>query len=437
VAAGSWFLALRGERFDGHDFLAHAAASGCAGAIAEQVPPGWSRGFVQVQDGLQALQDLARFARAGFDGPVVGITGSAGKTTTRALVSLALGGLGRVHQTEGNLNNHIGVPLTILAAPLDAAAWVLEMGMNHPGEIAVLQDIGRPTVRLVTNVGPAHLEGCGSIEGVARAKGELFDGARPGDVCCVNADDPRVDALPIPAGVRVLRYGSRLGDGADAARNDRQIPCDVLLTAAAVDPVLLHTRFHVETPRGAVRGVIRSPGLHLAHNAAAAVAVAEVLRLPLEDLGARIGEYAAVGMRNRVEEGPGGLRVINDAYNANPISMAASLRTLRAVAGARRVALLGDMLELGGEEAEAHQEVLALATSLGLELVGLAGPRFTAAAAARGLALPCAPDAAGLAALVADRLAPGDVLLLKGSRGMAMERVLQHLGARPPGSEPA
>lgn len=417
---GMWFLALSGDRFDGHDFLPLAAAAGCAGVIARHVPQGWSTGFVRVADPLLALQDLARYARDGFLGPVIGITGSAGKTTTRALVALAVEAPGPVHQTEGNLNNHVGVPLTILRAPAEAAAWVIEMGMNHLGEIHVLQDIARPTVRLITNVGAAHLEGVGSLEGVAQAKGELFAGARPGDVCCVNMDDARVAGLPIPEGVRVLRYGSSPG-------------CDVRLTDAVVDPVELVTRFRVEVGEKAVLGVIKTPGLHLAHNATAAVAVAVALRLPLEGLGRRLGRYEPVGMRMRIEAGPGGLRVINDAYNANPISMAASLRTLAAIQGARRVALLGDMLELGAAEEEAHREALSLALSLGLDGLGVAGPRFSAAAAALGVAVPAASDAESLAALVGPALQPGDVVLLKGSRGMAMERILQALGGTAPG----
>jgi UDP-N-acetylmuramoyl-tripeptide--D-alanyl-D-alanine ligase len=434
VAQGSWFLCLRGDRFDGHDFLPHAAAAGCAGAIGETMPADWTAGFIQVPDGLLALQDLARWVRAGFGGPVIGITGSAGKTTTRAMVALALDALGPIHQTQGNLNNHIGLPLSILSAPVEASAWVLEMGMNHQGEIAVLQDIAQPTVRLITNVGPAHIEGCGSIEGVALAKGELFLGARPGDICCINVDDARVRTLPIPAGVRLLRYGSRLDSNSEARCNDAQIECDVLLTAAAIDPVTLHTRFHVETPRGNVRGAVRTPGLHLAMNATAAIAIAEALRLDLAPLSASLSAFEPVGMRNRIEEGPRGLRIINDAYNANPISMRASLLTLAAVAGARRVALLGDMLELGEEEAPAHREVLEHARGLGFSLLGVAGPRFAAAAAGADDVL-VAPDADRLALLVAERLTPGDVVLLKGSRGMAMERVLHHLGATAPASE--
>lgn len=420
---GVWFLALVGDNFDGHEFLSHAAAAGCAGVVAQRVPEGWKAGFVQVPDTLRALQDLAAWVRAGFEGLVVGLTGSAGKTTTRALTALALEGLGEVYQTEGNLNNLVGVPLTILRAPMDAAAWVLEMGMNRFGEIHRLQEIGRPNMRLITNVGAAHLEGLGSLEGVAKAKGEMFAGALPDDICCVNADDPRVAAIPVPEGVRVIRFGT--------APN-----AEVRLTDAVVDAEHLVTRFRIEVDDEVVLGQIRSPGLHLAMNAAAAVAVAFAARAPLEGLGRRLGRYEPVGMRLRLEAGPNGTRVLNDAYNANPISMAASLRTLAALSG-RRFALLGDMLELGSDEDRAHREILELALSLGLERVGLAGPRFTRALEALGgKGAVAAPDAVGLGDLVRDELRPGDIVLIKGSRGSRMEAALAAMAGETASQEP-
>ena len=413
---GDWFLALSGDRFDGHAFLKHAQAAGCAGAIARHVPAEWTAGFIEVGDGLEALQALAHDLRRGFDGPVVGITGSAGKTTTRAMTALALEALGRVHATEGNLNNHIGVPLTLLRAPLDARAWVVEMGMNHLGEIDLLQRIAEPTVRVITNVGAAHLEGVGSIEGVARAKAELFDGARPGDVCVVNDADPHIRALALPDGVRVVRFGT----------TDR---CEVRVADAAVDPDSMTTRVRLELPGGSVRIKLDSPGVHLAWCAAAAAAVGVALHVPAAALAERIGAYRPVGMRQRIEDGPGGVRIINDAYNANPLSTAAALRTLAAMVGRRRVAVLGDMLELGAFEDELHRDIVTLSLDLGLDHVALAGPRFAAAVDALGVQdrVLTAPDADALGPQVARALTPGDVVLLKGSRGLRMERVLAHL----------
>ncbi len=415
--AGAWFLALKGERFDGHDYLPQAAAAGCAGAIGERAPRDWSRGFVRVADGLKALQDCAAAVRDGFDGPVVGITGSAGKTTTRAMIGAVLATTRTVHQTVGNLNNHIGVPLTLLAAPGDADAWVVEMGMSGPGEIDQLQRIGRPTVRLITNVSAAHLEGTGSLEGVAACKQELFDGANPGDVVLINADDRRIRAMPLPPvrPLRTLRYGSSPA-------------CDVQLRAARIDPRTLSTEIELRTPRGDCTASLAAPGQHIALDAVAAAAVGHALGLVPEQIATGLGTWAPVGMRMRVDRHPSGMVVLNDAYNANPASARAALQTLAALPG-RRVALLGDMLELGAAEASAHAEVAAVAGSLGLELVGLAGPRMAGAAeACQGAGeVVIAGDADALGAALRGRLGEGDVVLIKGSRGARMERVLQAL----------
>lgn len=403
LSAGSWFVALRGDRFDGHQFLPHAAAAGCVGAVVEAAPDGWDRGLVVVPDSLVALQDLARAARAAFSGPVIGLTGSAGKTSTRVMIVEVLRALGRVHHTAGNLNNHIGLPLTLLATPPDADLVVLEMGMSHPGEIALLQQIAAPDVRLVTNVGAAHVEGCGSLAGVAAAKQELFDGARPGDICCVNTDDPRIAAMPLPPGVRALRYG-REGQ--------------VRLTDVAIDAESLQTRIRIETPDGVVRATLEVPGAHLAINATAAVAVGWALRVPTESMGPALARFRPEGMRNRLER-IGGALVLDDAYNANPLSVAAALETLAALPG-RRIAVLGDMLELGVAEAESHRDVLALARRLGIERVMVSGERMLAAA---GEGVETYPDVAALAAAL--RVGPGDVVLVKGSRGARMERVIE------------
>ncbi|MCB9761947.1 MAG: UDP-N-acetylmuramoyl-tripeptide--D-alanyl-D-alanine ligase [Alphaproteobacteria bacterium] len=410
---GDWFLALRGDRFDGHDFLGRAADADCAGVIVDTAPEEWARGLLRVDDTLVALQDCGRWVRRGFTGPVVGVTGSAGKTTSRVMIAEVLAHLGLVHQNEGNLNNHFGLPMTLLALEPGAAAMVLEMGMSGPGEIALLQDIGRPTVRLITNVSAAHTQGTGGVEGVARCKQEMFDGAAPGDVLVVNDDDPHVRAMPHPPGVRVLRYGSSPG-------------CDVQLQSITVDAATLSTTLRASLPGGPVEAVIPSPGRHIGLSALGAAAVGAALDLPISAIAAGLARYRPVGMRMRVER-RGGLVVLNDAYNANPASMRGALETLAALPG-RRIALLGDMLELGDIEAEAHAEVVALAGRLGLDLLGLAGPRMVAQAENVGeTPVIVARDAAELGPKVAPRLRSGDVVLLKGSRGARMERILQAL----------
>ncbi len=424
IGPGDWFVALVGERFDAHDFLDQVRAAGCAGVVGQRVPPGWDRAFVRVPDSLVALQDLGRAARARVSGPVVGITGTAGKTTTRAMVAVAIGALGPVASTAGNLNNHIGVPLTLVATPEDCAALVVEMGMSGFGEIDLLQEISAPELRLITNVGAAHLEGVGSLAGVARAKGELFAGARPGDVCLVNLDDPRVAAIPVPAGVRRVGFG-------------RSPEATVRLVSASVDAATLSTRLAVAVDGTTVRATIPSPGLHLALNATGALAVAHALGLDLADAAARLSTYRPVGMRLRAEDGPGGIRVLNDAYNANPLSVRASVDTLASVRGARRVAVLGDMLELGSHEASAHEDSLQHAISAGLDLLALVGPRFGAADAAHGGRCLHAPTPEALAPVLAPLLRPGDLVLLKGSRGIGVERLLPALAAHLPVPPPA
>jgi UDP-N-acetylmuramoyl-tripeptide--D-alanyl-D-alanine ligase len=411
--AGSWFLALAGERFDAHTFGAQAAAAGAVGAVFAHPVEGWTGPWVEVADTTRALQDLGRAARARITAPVVGLTGSAGKTTTRGLIATALGQLGPVHQTVGNLNNHLGVPMTLLATPDDAAAVVLEMGTSGHGEIAVLADIGTPDARLVVNIGHAHLEELGGLAGVAREKGALFETARPQDVVAVNLDDPWLHDMASP--------GRRVTWGRDAA-------ADIRLLEAKVDPATFSTLGRYQTPQGEMTVTLSVPGLHLVHNAAGALAVAYGLGLDLERAAADMGGYQPVGMRMRREGLPGGVVAINDAYNANPTSMKASLELLASFPG-RRVAVLGDMLELGRDEAAFHAEIVALAQGLGLDLIVGTGPRMLAAAPDSSSPPGgwFALDAVELVPRLAAWLLPGDVVLFKGSRGARVERVLEAL----------
>lgn len=411
LAPGSWFLALTGPRFDGHDFLAAAQGAGAVGCVVARDPgPAWSGGVVVVSDTTRALQDLGRHARAQFAGPVVGLTGSSGKTTTRALIALALSPMGPVHQTSGNLNNHLGVPLTLLATPPEAVVLVLEMGTSAPGEIEFLARIGKPDVRLIVNVGPAHLEELGGLDGVAVEKGALFRTARAGDTCCVNVEDVRVAGLPIPSGARRLTYG----EGGD-----------VSLVEVRTDPASLSTHAVFETPEGSVSATIPAPGRHIALDAAGAIAVAVALGVDPRAAAAALGRYEPVGMRMRPVPLDIGATVLNDAYNANPQSMVASLDVLAQMPG-RRIAVLGDMLELGPDELTWHREVVQHAVSVGLDRVVLIGERMAAAASTPG---PVTHHA-HVSELIDDLrgwLTEGDVVLLKGSRGARVEQVLQGL----------
>ncbi|TNE88575.1 MAG: UDP-N-acetylmuramoyl-tripeptide--D-alanyl-D-alanine ligase [Deltaproteobacteria bacterium] len=410
LVEGSWFLALSGERFDGHAFADKAAAAGATGAVFSREVDGWTGGEVRVADTTRAYQDLGRAARDRLKGPVIALTGSAGKTTTRAMIALAVGELGHVHQTVGNLNNHLGVPMTLLAAPEDAGASVVEMGTSSHGEIAVLADIGRPDVRLVLNVGASHLQELGGLEGVAAEKGALFASARAGDLVIKNFDDRRVMGMPTHPRARVLTFGSDPG-------------CHVVIEGASIVPETLSTRVALRVDRALFEFTVPSPGVHLASNAAAALTVALGLGLDLRRAADSLAAYEPVGMRLRREELPGDITAINDAYNANPESMRASLRMLAQLPG-RRVAVIGDMLELGAGEARMHREVVELAGSLGLDLLVLVGPRMCAAASPGAHAFEEATDAAPL---LRDFLTAGDVVLFKGSRGAKVERVLHAL----------
>jgi len=408
---GEWFLALKGPSFDGNDYADMALAQGCVGAILERAPELWCSPLVLVDDGLTALQDCARFGRENFGGPVIGITGSAGKTTTRAMISCVLNHAFQVHETKGNLNNHIGLPLTILSAPDAATAWVLEMGMSAPGEIDLLQEISRPTHRLITNVSIAHSQGTGSLLGTAACKQEMFDGALPGDTLIINMDDPLVRAMPLPGDTEVLSYGKLQG-------------CNVRLLSYEIDLQDLTTKATVDVAGEVVSVRVSAPGEHIALDACAALAVGHALGCSPSDMAEGLSEYSPVGMRMRLESYPDGVTVLNDAYNANPASTQSALSTLAAIRNRRTVALLGDMLELGEHESKAHEEILQVAVEAGVSLIGLAGEAYSAAAARLGVDAVVARDSVSLAEQLKGKIEPEDVVLVKGSRGLKMELAL-------------
>ncbi|MFK7927170.1 MAG: UDP-N-acetylmuramoyl-tripeptide--D-alanyl-D-alanine ligase [Myxococcota bacterium] len=416
LTPGTWFLALVGERFDGHAFLDQAKAAGAHGVVVDRPVPDWAGGVVRVTDTMAAMADLGRWARAQVSVPVVGITGSSGKTTTRALVALALSPLGAIHQTVGNLNNHLGVPMTLLATPHGSDALVVEMGTSSPGEIEHLARVATPTHRLIVNVGPAHLEELGGLDGVRREKGALFDTAGPDDVLLVNVDDARLCSYQAALGQRIVRWGR----GSDA---------DIQLLDVHLDAGRLTTHLRVRGPDGEVAATLPAFGVHFALNATAALALAYAVGIDLGEAAAKLAEYEPVGMRQRMVTLPTGALVLNDAYNANPASVKAALDTLAGLGG-RGIAALGDMLELGAHEQRLHAEVVGYAESLGLERLLLVGPRMALAAShAPSAHVFDHPDAA--AATLVGTLGPQHRLLVKGSRGMAMERILQPLTTTP------
>jgi UDP-N-acetylmuramoyl-tripeptide--D-alanyl-D-alanine ligase len=437
VKPGQLFFALPGEKVDGAEFAAQAAAAGAAAIVlsrARGVPAGVSAPVIAVDDPRRALGDLARAARAEFRGLVVGVTGSNGKTTTKELCAAALAPLGRVLRTPGNFNTDVGLPLTILSAAGDEAVWVLEMAMRARGEIALLAELARPAIGVITNVAAAHLETLGSIEEVARAKGELFAAVGPsGGIAVLPLGDPLIaeQARPVDPSRRIT-FGER---GADVSVLDF-VPNGA--TGAVVRFSVRGTPVVARLPLG---------GAHNARNAAAALAVAAAAGVPPVE-AARALEGVALPPHRSAARIAGGRTILDDCYNANPGSMRAALTALAAAAGAgRRFAILGDMLELGAGAEAAHR---ALGQAAGSELSGLAAVGAFAdllVEAARAVGLSPAraiaatsPEAA--AAAVAAWSAPGDWILVKASRGVRLERAVDGLqaildGPKPPAADPA
>jgi UDP-N-acetylmuramoyl-tripeptide--D-alanyl-D-alanine ligase len=433
LGPGSLFVALRGEKFDAHDFLAEAAAKGAAAAVVAEAWASSARGepvepragtplpLLAVADTLRALGAIAHHHRRRFRIPVVGVTGSNGKTTTREMIAAILATRGKVLKSEGNLNNEVGVPLTLFGLDASHEAAVIEMGMSHPGEIARLAAIAEPQVGVVTLAAPAHLEGLGTVDAVADAKAELYQGLPAGGIAVANADDARMLKRAQASGRRVVTFSAARGRRGDV------VVLDVL--SQGEDGL----RFVLGIGNREV--AIHIPalvGVHNAANAAAATAAAVSLGCTDREIARGLAQVRPVGRRLRLERLASGVELVDDCYNANPASMSAALRTLQDLAqgGKRALAVLGDMLELGSFEAEAHANLGAEAARAGLARLAAFGPRSRAtadAARAAGLEAFHTEDMAALVAWAKDAVRPGDVLLVKGSRGMKLERLVEAL----------
>jgi UDP-N-acetylmuramoyl-tripeptide--D-alanyl-D-alanine ligase len=432
VAPGQIFFALAGEAVDGFTFCAAAAAAGASVLVVPRgrgVPAGCaSAAVIAVDDPRAALGALARAVRALFAGRVVGVTGSNGKTTTKELIAAALSPAGAVLRTPGNFNTEVGLPLTILSARGDETCWVLEMAMRGRGEIALLADIARPHIGVITNVAGAHLERLGSLEEVAHAKGELFAALGAGGFAILPAGDPLIEAeataASIPEAQRIRFDGGRRGAEADV-----QI-LEVIPAGAAGAVVRLAVRHQPV--------VVRLPlaGVHNARNAAAALAVALAAGLPILPAARALERLSLPPHRSAAIEA-GGRTILDDCYNANPASMQAALGALCASTGGSgrafaAFAILGDMLELGPDAVALHRQIgaetagrlggLCALGPLGAEII--AGARAAGADPARAVA---AKDPDEAARLVAGWTQPGDWILVKGSRGMRLERVVDAL----------
>jgi len=427
VTKGCLFVALKGERFDAHAFVQQAVDAGAEGLVVQRGTPltlnGAHVGVFEVPDTLTALGALARLHRLRFKLPVGAVTGSNGKTTTKELIAAILETKGPALKTQGNLNNEVGVPLTLFNLEPRHVAAIIELGMNHPGEIARLTNLALPDAGLITVVQPAHLEGLGTIDNVARAKGELFRGLAPGATAVVNLDDPRVAAQAKVLEAKVLTFGR------DAKADVRL----ALVNPQGRDGLCLTVAWQGLEYEVALRLV----GEHNAMNATGAFAMG--LALGYEHSACVRGLEAAQAHARRLQllEAPGGVTVVDDCYNANPASMAAALRTLRELSsGGRAVAVLGDMLELGPRELAEHT-ALGVAASETVALAAFFGERskhaWAQAQKKLGGAAVHFDDVVELTAWLKRELAAGDVVLVKGSRGMRLERVVEALTGQASG----
>jgi UDP-N-acetylmuramoyl-tripeptide--D-alanyl-D-alanine ligase len=419
---GEAFFAIRGDRLDGHAFLRDAVGRGAGCLVVDTVPDELPSGvpLVLVDDTTVALGRLGAWHRARFTIPVAAVTGSNGKTTTKELMAAVLGALGPVLKPESSFNNQWGLPLTLLKLTAEHRAAALELGTNRPGEIAALAAIARPTVAAVTTVSSAHTEFLGSLEGIQEEKSALVRAVPPDGAVVLNADDPRVLAMSRSSRARVWTY---------SARGQADVRC-----AGTVEDGPQGIGFTLETPDGRRPVRLRFAGRHNVTNALAAAGIGAALGLGVEEIAR--GLEAARPVKGRcVWRTAGTLTILDDTYNANPVSVRAALETLAAAAGERRrVVVLGDMLELGSITDAAHREMgAAVAASGAAEFVGLGRACRIAVEAAREAGLEESRHAATFEDTVAHllkRLASGDVVLVKGSRGMRMERVVDALLAR-------
>ncbi|MGQ0663360.1 MAG: UDP-N-acetylmuramoyl-tripeptide--D-alanyl-D-alanine ligase [Pseudomonadota bacterium] len=425
LAAGDLFVAVKGPRHDGHDHLAAAFAAGAVAALAERASPPDEARVVVVPDTLAALRRLAEAARARAKAKVIALTGSVGKTGTKDMLALALADQGPTHASTGSYNNHIGVPLTLSRLPADAVHAVVEIGMNHEGEIAPLGRMVRPEVAVVTSIEAVHVENFPNdgVAGIARAKAEIFEGAA-GGVAVLNRDNAWYEFLADRA--KACGVARIVGFGADPKAEARLIDVDAGPTAARVSALVGGRPLTYR---------LGAPGRHWALNSLAALAAVAALGADPAAAAAALARFVVPkgrGRRHVVEHHGQVFELIDDSYNASPVSMRAAFAVLAAArpgAGGRRIAVLGDMLELGPAAPALHADLAAALIASRIDVV------FTCGGLMARLrdALPgplCgghAPDADALATIVQAAVRPGDVVVVKGSAGSRMGRVVEAL----------
>ena len=418
LAAGELFVALRGPRFNGNEFVAAAHAAGAAGAVVETPQPVQLPQIV-VPDTLRALQTGAAAWRRQFDIPLVGVAGSNGKTTVKEMTAAILSQAGSCLATRGNLNNHIGVPLTLLRIEPEHRFAVVEMGANRPGDVAALVEIARPTIGIITNAGAEHLEGFGSLEGVARAEGEMVAGLEPEATAVINADDAFADLWRTSTRARVMTFGVIKRADFSAARIRTEVGTDGFVT-----------RFELRSPVGEAAVQLHLAGEHNVVNALAAAAAAVAAGASLEHVVAGLGAVRPVPGRLQLKIARSGAWLIDDSYNANPSSMRAGIEVLAQLDG-RKWLVLGDMAELGEFAGEAHAEIGVFAREHGIERLFATGSLAALAVESFGPGGEWFPDAAALSQALDAAAGPDVRMLIKGSRVNRLERVVDALAGAP------
>lgn len=438
---GDLFVCLKGERRDGHEFIQAAAQKGAAGALITEpiaepsaFPPGFF--IVRVEDATKALGQLAEFHRMRFHLPVVGITGSVGKTTTKEMTAAILGQQWKTLKNEGNYNNELGLPLTLFKLDHSYGACVLEMGMRGTGQIRKLAAIANPSAGIITNVGETHIELLGSVTAIAAAKRELAEAIPADGLIALNADDPNVSAMAAHTAAKVIYFGLGHDDSGGGDPNAHYSDHDSQHDFWAENVETLGLGGVKFSLRGAANEelLVPIPGRHNVINALAAISIAWGLGVPADQFAPGLLAYVGAPHRMVMLHGAAGQQVIDDTYNANPASMRAVLRLLAETPCAgKRVAILGDMLELGSRAAEAHREVGATAAAAGVQLLIAYGPLsgYVAEGARSGGLEPFVIHALQNKELAITKAleltGSGDVVVIKGSRGMIMEEIVEAL----------
>ena len=421
IKPGELFVALRGENFGGHDFIEAGAKAGATGALVDlnwagNVPNNFA--LLRATDTLQAYQTLAANYRRSLALKVLAITGSNGKTSTKDFAASVLGRRFRVTKTEGNFNNHVGLPRTILEATSEDEVAVWEIGMNHPGEIAALSKIAAPDAAIITNIGVAHIEFMGSREAIAVEKGALAEVIETQGTVILNADDPLSEGIAARTRAKVVSAGTR--GGAVRAIEIRQ----------SADG----SEFTIVEGAHRCRAQLPVAGTHMVQNALLAVAAGRAFGLSIEECAAGLAAAPLTKARLQIKE-IGGVQFLDDSYNANPDSMKAALRTLVELdAEGRRIAVLGEMRELGAESERGHREIGEAAATLGVDqliTIGDAAELIAEGARTAGLdKVSSARSTSEAAKLLSEMAEPGDLVLIKGSRAARTEEVIEQFGSQ-------